>query len=136
MSRILSAVFVALMVTDAHGMDTNLFQLETKVAQNPLRLKIELRAVSPAKINQGAPLSVDIKAGNGVIFPKDKITQANAQVSNASELTWELPLTASGQKTYEISGHVSFYLCTDKWCRKFETDFIENFGEQIARVVH
>jgi hypothetical protein len=95
------------------------YEIEASLRDTTLRISLKTR--SSARINQDAPISLEVKS-QGLTFPKTKLTRHDAKTSTEHELLFELRGSPrDGTKT--ASGRLSFYLCTIKSCRKIEEDF-------------
>jgi len=130
-NRLACFIFCFALSSLAHAEETKLFKVETTLSRRKVKigeatnLSVKIIALAPAKINKEAPMALELKPNVNLTYPKFKFAKSDAKKSDDREIQWEISLKALKAGNHQIEGHLSFYLCTDKWCRKFETDFSE-----------
>lgn len=128
-SRSLFLILCLVFVSSAYAEDNGLFKLETTLAKKNFKLGetailyIKLTAIEPTKINREAPLTLEIKPSASLTFEKLKLSKNDAKKNDTHEMSWEMPVRTLKAGNHPIEGILNFYLCTSKWCKKFEGYF-------------
>lgn len=124
-------LFILLASVFAFASEPPFFKAATTLSPSKVKkgevttLVVKLNALQSTKINEEAPVSLEIKFGPELTGSKTHFSRGDAKKAEKYEARWEIPLTTIKVGHSVVSGVLAFYLCTDKWCRKFEHTFSE-----------
>lgn len=79
---------------------------------------VRLKSKAPWHINQEFPTKVQVKAVDGVTFPKEKLTQADAAKFSEKEAEFKVPFTVAGKGAKTIESEVVFSVCIESQCSR------------------
>jgi hypothetical protein len=82
-----------------------------------LVLSLHLRVLAPAKINEEAPIVVELG--------EQKLERKDAKSFTPTNAEWELRLKLQKPGKQRLLGSVTFYLCADRGCKKTRAEFKE-----------
>lgn len=126
----LAIFFIALIfVTDLKGQNDNYYKIETSLAQPVTGPKksssyhVSITALGGSTITKGSQALLILDSKFEKYFSKKTFSRDEASIDTKEQLAWNLDITSNLDPSAKLAGSVIFYLCTAKWCRKFDAGF-------------
>lgn len=92
-------------------------------AASPGTVSVVIQPQHGLKVHPEAPLTVTLAAGGPIAIAKDKLTRGDVVDAAAAAPELKTEVRATGTGAGQIAGEVSFFLCSEKKCKRMKQKF-------------
>lgn len=108
----------------ALGVENPNYTIKSKLRRDDktLLFHIDLQTLNDARINQEAPVTLEIRSFEGLQFTRTKFSKDDLRAISSNSLKFEIPTEETKTSSTRAKARIVFYLCFKSSCKKIEHD--------------